>query len=520
MKNYTLAFRIDFFDDWIGYEPFKNDDPNDAPRSLIKMDHEHEKRKELYSGLGLKLFSGAWTSIDLNETNAQRLLEAVEALKAERIGFLGSGMLREEPSLEDGICEWFELYRSAVAYTGTDFDDRGLAYPFCKASNYSPSHNFIRPHFVSEKFKKVVERAELTGLEFLWVRDVGKYKAPQWYAAISNHPLGFGVDHPWYNREGAIQRIGRLPENAFGGMHSFSGKVFKIDWTTGSQILDSILSHFPKDSALGLRFSSPRRYQRKFLPETDFAYRWSNPDSFALYDSQVFIRNRFLCCNAKARNILINERVLNEKDFESFVILDAVPKGIVHLDQKYPCPSPFYTTEEIADLRVAEGRYLKQFVDKEKPERQPDIRRAMRLLRDAKRLRPNDFLPRISAPKMAAILDELPVALPEAWLNVLQVSNGGKFGVVDDLECEVEPLAGLRKMNAEEVDIRKKADDDFAGGYVYFARNCYGDLYAFQKEEVAAMADCPIVLISHEDFDIMRSWTSIPNFLEDVLTVD
>jgi hypothetical protein len=520
MKNYTLTFRIDFFEDWVGYEQFKNDDPRDAHRRLLKMNLEDEKRKELYSGLGLKLFSGAWTSIALNETNAQRLLKAVEALKAARTGFLGRGILREEPTLEEDTCEWFELYRSAVSYTGTDFDDRGLAYPVCKASNYSPSHHFIRPHFVSERFKKVVERTELTGLEFLWVRDVGKYKASQWYAAIANQPLGFGVDHPWYNREGAVQRMGRLPENAFGGMHSFSGKDYKMDWTTGSHTLDSLLSQFPMNNLLGLSFSSPPRYQRKYLPETDFAYRWRNPDCFALYDSQVLIRSRLLCCNAKARDILINERVLNEQDFESFVILDEVLEGIVHLDQKYPCPAPFYTNEEMADLRVAEGRYWKQCVAKEKPERHPDIRRAMRILRDAKRQRPNDFLPRISTPKATAILKELPVTLPEAWVNVVLVSNGGKFGVVDELECEVEPLAGLRQMNAEEVNIRRKADDDFAGGYVYFAKNGYGDLYAFQKEECAAIADCPVVLISHEDFDTTETTGSGLNNQQIVSSVE
>src|SRR5262249_55655490 len=52
---------------------------------------------------------------------------------------------------------------------------------------------------VSERFKEVVEKHRLTGLEFLWVRDTGRYLALQWYLPLPREILGRGLDHPWYD---------------------------------------------------------------------------------------------------------------------------------------------------------------------------------------------------------------------------------------------------------------------------------------------------------------------------------
>lgn len=55
-------------------------------------------------------------------------------------------------------------------------------------------------HYVSEAFRAAVEEEGLTGLEFLWVRDVGRFRAPQRYEALPPAALGRGLDHPWFDR--------------------------------------------------------------------------------------------------------------------------------------------------------------------------------------------------------------------------------------------------------------------------------------------------------------------------------
>jgi hypothetical protein len=55
----------------------------------------------------------------------------------------------------------------------------------------------IYPVYVSERFKAVVEAHRLTGIEFVWCRDIGKYRAPQWYYPVCRECLGRGLDDPW-----------------------------------------------------------------------------------------------------------------------------------------------------------------------------------------------------------------------------------------------------------------------------------------------------------------------------------
>jgi hypothetical protein len=55
----------------------------------------------------------------------------------------------------------------------------------------------VRP-FVSGKFKRVVEEHNLTGLEFLWCKDIGRYAPPQQvYMPVVLNFIGRGIDSPW-----------------------------------------------------------------------------------------------------------------------------------------------------------------------------------------------------------------------------------------------------------------------------------------------------------------------------------
>lgn len=277
MNQYTLSLRIDFFPEWAGYNEFRNDNPRDAERSLLKMDAEQKERRRIYHSLGLKLYSNAWTDMTLDEVCATRLFNLMEQLKHDRIGFLGSGLLFETMSSEDEeACEWFEIYGCSVGNVSNDFNIHD-PYPTCRASNYSPLEHFISPHYVSEKFKAVTEKHALTGLDFLWVKDVGKYKAQQWYSAIALNPMGFGFDHPWYDRDKATKNLKSkwrtVPELAYGGMTQFDNRYFKENWTTGSEILDKVISLFPNTNSLGFKLITSPRYKRKHIPNTDFGDR-------------------------------------------------------------------------------------------------------------------------------------------------------------------------------------------------------------------------------------------------------
>ena len=66
---------------------------------------------------------------------------------------------------------------------------------------------------MSEQVKALVEREGLSGLELLWLPDVGRAEAMQWYLPIPAEPLGRGLDHPWFDPS-SLNREGRDPNRA------------------------------------------------------------------------------------------------------------------------------------------------------------------------------------------------------------------------------------------------------------------------------------------------------------------
>ncbi len=110
----------------------------------------------------------------------------------------------------------------------------------------------------------------LTGLDFLWVRDLGRYQAPQWYAAIAQRPLGHGLDHPWFDRTNPLARAatlgGDVSSDGSYGVRHFDNRHFGDRWTSGDAEIDDLLRLFPGDTPLGLIMNAVPRYRPLLVP--------------------------------------------------------------------------------------------------------------------------------------------------------------------------------------------------------------------------------------------------------------
>lgn len=538
MTYYSLSFRIDFFTDWEGYTRFEQETDasiKDTDRRLAKMAFERMERVKIYHSLGSKLYSEAWADIDFNDNNALLLQSALQELEAKHVGFLGSGTLLESYSdLEKNTCEWFLLNP-----TSGEFSDFSLydSYPTCKAYRYLPEVHILRGCAVSEKFKTVVEKHELTGLDFLWVKDTGKYRAQQWYLAIASESMGRGLDHPWYDRE--QYRAALLDEtNTLGfrftpadkadqemydtklriiaksrqkgleylssdcatGNPGTNNLYLRPSWTTGSSVVDAILAQFPK-KLNGLTIVGPPRFQRNYIPRTDFAYCGGGD----------------LICSQKARNILLSELPIDDSIFIGVMIYDVVPVGMHDYDAGAPRLEPICTPERLTMLRQKEKLFLEEYLKQEKPIRKPDIKRSLQLLRSRKKYRRADFNKGLSKEKAKSIINAIPYKLPELWQEVLILTNGFVLRT-DDTDFEFKPIEELLQYHEDMELQRKQADDDYADDLMYFGKTFCGDSLAFEKDINEETADSIIVLISHEDFTIQRKWEGVAEFLEDVLT--
>jgi hypothetical protein len=515
MPGLSLAFRIDFLDEWDGHRQIRERfgaRPLTAEETLEVQELERRARQAVYHSIGLRLFSQAWAKTVLTPATARRIVAAVVPGRT----CLGSGILSETLTDEENqTCEWFVL-ADRHSSIGNDFS-LWSEYPQCRADRYPATLHAQGQHFVSQRFKETVERHGLTGLDFLWVRDLGRYQAPQWYAAIAQRPLGHGLDHPWFDRTNHLARAATLgadvsPDGSYGVRH-FDNRHFGDRWTSGDGEIDDLLRLFPGDTPLGLMMNAIPRYLRSCVPDTDFAYVWGDPTELSREGRTV--RPRDLCFNRRARDILLEHQILSSNDALGVLLLERPPAGVVDLDARASSyPAPVLLPAELSRLRTLETLYLAEHHERRRPIRKPDIKRSLGLLRQATRQRPDRFERGSSQRSLDSACASLPIRLPTHWLSILKVANGGELGDPEDLVCRIQSLDRLGLFHEETVALRRQADEDYAEQLVYVGDDPSGDLLALAHDGTTEREDCPVLLISHEDYSVERRWNGIAEFLD------
>jgi hypothetical protein len=489
----------------------------------------HEFRKTFYHSQGLKLYSYAWADIPLDSPKLPSLLAALEDFQARGIATLGSGYLTEHPTEQERAQSgWFIVTDDTSADPNGDVPGDG--YPAGHAFRFPAGTHVLRSGmFVSERFKAAVE-SQLTGLEFLWVNDIGRYRAMQWYVTIPRACMGHGVDHPWYDRPHGRARVEQaLAEQANTGRRivvetvrregtwHFSTPTLKPGWSVGEPVADHLLGLFSQDEAHTLTIHALRRFLRDRVPQTDFAYHWPMYGARTGPDGEMRVRPN-LCLSRRAKDELVRRGLLREKQVECVILVER-PAGpdTEYLDQQGACPLPVYAGPELDHLRTDEERLRRVFAARERPVRKPDLKRSLSLLRQVKKNRPADFATPVRKASLEKLRSALPLPLPKSWVKVLSVSNGGVFGI-DDNDCEIIPLEELPRFHQELYAMGKEAFEDYPEHYLNVGTTAGGDYFALELEGDGEHADCPVVLFSHETCHIEQRWENIPAFLEDVLS--
>lgn len=532
---YNLSFRIDFYENWseikkfdIPKEPFDYD--KYWGNIKAKSDFELSERKKLYNSLGLKLYSHAWAYTPLNFEIASKILDLINQLEANKIGYLGSGSISETiEDSNDNQESWFRIF--------SDYNDNyrefslGSDYPICKAYKYKNTLHIQNKHYVSELFKNCIEKNNLTGLEFLWVKDIGGYQSSQWFSAIAKEPLGHGLDHAWFDRGNYIKQsiendklkpdpisnnLMRFDRVFSNGCWYFNNTNFKESWSTGTKIYDQLISRFPKETSLGFSFACVPRVQRKYLPKTDFAYMWSRVDG-PNYEGK-FVRERDLYISNRAKKILLENFLITEKNIGKVIVLDEVPEGVIDLDLNSICPPPVYTDNEFLALKKLEAKYLLDFAKTIKKIRKPTIKSSLEKLKLEKNKRPDDFESGINITKINKYFESSTNKYPLLWNEILRITKGGYFD--SDREYYINPIESWSKNHDEIVSFLYSNDQDYNGNMVYFGNTANGDYLAFKKIESEVVNDCTILRISHEDESIFTEWNSIADFLHAILNLD
>jgi hypothetical protein len=229
-------------------------------------------------------------------------MEARQSANAEFIGFCSL----QQTLRNDRDYEWYRLYgdHSLFEFTG-DYTINGVRLESLTAYKVPQTEDLVHGvhlnSYVSERFKAFVEDSGFTGLDFLWLKDTGKYKARQWYDPIPQCPIGKGVDHPWFDPSKLEGSDSRQPntEPYRTGVYHFSNAQLRHNAPIGAPT-KRIVELF---SDVALTIITSRRHLRRYLPATDFAFSWHQEDSVDK-DGRP-LRQRDICVNLRAAKALL-----------------------------------------------------------------------------------------------------------------------------------------------------------------------------------------------------------------------
>jgi hypothetical protein len=241
----------------------------------------------------------------------------------------------------------------------------------------------------------------------------------------------------------------------------------------------------------------------------------------AEYYEDVLHRHRGLAMNRKARDLLKAHGLVGDEHCMPVLIVERPPRGVENLDRRYGPPEPAFAPEQMARIRELEAEAWAEHAANPKPPRAPDLGRSLKLLRSAKRRAPESF----AKPAAQNALDEaaraLGRAIPTAWQQVLRISNGGQIRpcpLADGHACRITPVQQLAKECRAELAYYREIGADLPVSLLAVMTTEFGDSVWLDTSRPSGNGDCRVVLMSHETGEEQREWSSVAEFLEEILT--
>lgn len=487
-----------------------------AGHSSMPRSHDEQFSKEFVRSLGLKVHSGCWGDLDLDSNAMDTFLErAAELIESGQARFFGLNSLSQTLQCSQaGGCDWYSVEpNQAVSNESTSGGLVGFKADKIPVGTHVVS--VAGTVAVSSAVRHLVEEQDLRGADFLWIRDPGKHRALEWFFPVANHPMGRGLDHPWFDPatlRGSDSFQPRSPRYRTGVWnfdlhqttadavqeHSVHGRLFDL-YRKGSS------SDFP------LVIHSHRRFLREYLPKADFAYIWSRTDSES---GDLPVRPRGFCVSERARDLLVEHRLIAAHEFKGIEILDSPERKGVVFDGEEKMPPSVVETPHLEKLQDRLRPLLEQHRSSPKPVRVAKLKEALSALRKAKKARPADFMK--GATKTA--LKPVQNRLPTSWLRVLKITNGGHVC----LEVRLVPVEDMQHFGDEKeallVELGDVPGHDTA--LVPVAAAPDGDWFSLITSDDEPSEGVPVARVTHEGATVVRRWDSVAAFLSDALNGD
>jgi hypothetical protein len=340
-----------------------------------------------------------------------------------------------------------------------------------------------------------------------------------WHEVYAENAIGRGLDHPLIDR-GKLESTKR--KDGFDMARRWGEP---IAWfrhlRDDTAIRNEGAAALAQPTTGYFRVAGPSRFVREHLPDADFAYHgWGfRADTGPGHEGRPV---RSICCNARARSVLIESGVMKAARFEAIATVNASEAVSEILDRivTAPLPLPRYTPEEHAIERVRRDRVLASRTPPAPRIRLESVNAAIDHL--SRRLGEGSlpWPPALGTAEYEQIrASALHPQTPRAWQHLarflpLELSRrdqttGETFDFMMQPPEWNEWLA--YEPGASPPDEQPSTDD------LIIAITPYGDWYAFRNNDPLLPEDARIVRWDHETTLIGEEWPSVLAFVEYLL---
>ena len=440
----------------------------DKPGTTIhNQDEQFRENIAFVHSLGKKCDCVGWSNLRRDDPQAEEILEKIIDFCKEN-GWTARGLYTREYA--DFDTDWFEI-------DGADFKDNtfgeyisvpsqdGGTVKICSIKAYRElsvaPKSWGRRLYVPERFYNAYRESGMTGLDFCWAKDTGKYAAQQYFEIFGTERIP-QVAVAWNLDEQDLRSLG-----TDGGWLPRLGEVFS-KWT---------------------QLNLPYCYRTEDMPAGGIAY--------------AYIPSTFSCCglyqvlvHKDVAQQLLQEKAIPAGALKPVPVLDVIPSGYtLRATSIYPRPTQEYMAQSLLDCEA-----LKK---KDRPLWQISEKEALKVLRKAKADRKEDFGKKLSKVK-AELLGETKYA---SMLPYYLMANGGQLSdeyrllSVEESTAETEEFYQL--LQSEEL-LEDKPDG------IVICTCANGDW-------VLLLQNGAVIRFSHEVPEITEQWPNLAQFIVDAI---
>ena len=424
-------------------------------------DDKYQENIDFVHSLGKKCDCVGWSELDMDEPDANEVLDKIQAFCKEN-GWRARGWY--ERTYEDVESDWYELktedFKDNTSLDKFPVETQNGEKLYLEVISAYHEINIAPKGFrevcVPDRFRKACISNGITDVDFCWVQDKGRYEAEQYFYIFPQKYIPRII----YDKS--------IDKNQTTRLQSLGGYLPKI----ASIFYD--LDHIHLQDC----------YLKEDMPSGGIAYVYAR----STYD---FCGRYSILIHKATAEMLINEKALSPANLIPACIVDKCPEGydfdkteVASIPKKEYMDNCFKEYEKL----MAKGR--PEYIIKEKD--------ALKFLRKTKNERKSDYNKKLSKKYAEEIAD----SIYNLILPYYQVCDGGQLSdefrflsYADSLKATEEFFEGLE--NEELLEIKPDG--------IVIVACADGDFVLLTENE-------KVIRFSHESLEIISEWQTLAKF--------